>query len=519
MAGPTPTLMRQIQVGFAEESSYGTRDDTKVIVRPVVRSLEVTPTQERQNIGRTGSIDASRTFFATQTYDFSMTMEADPHMAMWFLKWALGRAFDISANNFRLVPLPLNQEVLSFTTYLDTQQSDFVRTNNRTIEMLGGVIETLAMRSAGTEADKTITFELSGSMQQPKTSSTFPYPMEAGALILPAEHPTIGTGNVDIIPYIHQNLGSSVGSPSGFNHELLGYTFTINNSLKMNTYPDGDNEPFISDIIYTGRNIQMEWTAEYKDMTEYHTFHDARKVTDFQFQGEHRLEYASGEQYRFDIYMPSVAISQASQLISTGDAEETLEQTYTADLINRAEIVENTATTETDVDFAFADADARAALQFTANPRNYATPASTHPKGHLSFVEITFTKTADLASSDLFMDIYTDSSNTPGDLLSTSQVVKTDWISRHVVNFIFDNPPILTPGTSYWMVLRTTSTSAIPAADLKIRGAATGGTSQASADAGTNWAGSAGTVDWSYKIGYNGFPVVIELETDADLTP
>ena len=70
---PSPTLMRQVQVGFAEESSYGVANESNVVVRPVVRSLEVTPTQERQNIGRTGSIDASRTFFATQTYDFTMT--------------------------------------------------------------------------------------------------------------------------------------------------------------------------------------------------------------------------------------------------------------------------------------------------------------------------------------------------------------------------------------------------------------------------------------------------------------
>ena len=521
--GPNPTIRRQVQVGFSEESTYGARLDTAPIIRPVVRSFEITPTQARMNIGRTGSIDPSRTFFSTQTYAYSMTVEVDPHMAMWFLKWSLGPAFEIATNNYRVAPVPLDGALTSFSIYLDTNQTDFIDTNERTLLFLGGMVESLAMRSAGTEDDKSVTFEISGPVQQPNVEDVSPYGMIGAGLTLPAAHPTIGTDNADIIPYIHQNFGASVASPAGFNIDMLDATLTINNSLKQNTYPDGDNEPFFSEIIYMGRQIQLEWTAEYKDMTEYRTFHEATKVLDMLWGGTHILEYQASTMsggvttiypYSFNCYMPSVAISNASQIISAGEAEETLEQTYTADLINRAIEVDVTATTPADQELVFADDMARHAFQIT-------TPgtAATDPDKHLSFVQLTLTKTDDLDDGvDLTMTVWAEDATpgTPeagGTPLSTSRVVKTDWISNQVSSFIFENPPKLDPMTTYWIVLQ--SSAAIPATQLSITGDSSNGVSADSDDAGAAW--SAGTLEWNSKVGYGGFPLVIEIETDADI--
>ena len=519
--GPNPTIRRQVQVGFSEESTYGLRLDTAPIIRPVVRTFEITPTQARMNIGRTGSIDPSRTFFSTQTYDYSMTVEVDPHMAMWFLKWSLGPAFDISMNNYRVVPVPLDNQLTSFSIYLDTNQIDFIDTNQRTLLFFGGMVESLAMRSAGTEDDKSVTFEISGPVQQPNVEDDYPYSMIGAGLTLPAAHPTIGTTNADIIPYIHQNFGASVAEPVGFNIDMLDSTLTINNSLKMNTYPDGDNEPFFSEIIYQGRNIQLEWTAEYKDMTEYRTFHEAIKVLDMLWGGQHILQYDGTNQYSFNCYMPSVAISNASQIMSAGEAEETLEQTYTADLLNRAIEVDTTATTPTDQETIFADDDARHAYQITV-PGTLATPTvpSPDPDKHLSFVQLLLTKTVDLADGvDLTMTVVP--SNTAGTepeaggaVLATSKVVKTDWISNQVVSFVFDNTPRLAPGAVYFIVLQ--SSAAIPSTQLSVSGDATGGVSADSDDAGATW--NSGTVQWVSKAGYGGFPLVIEIATDADIT-
>ena len=511
---PNPTIRRQVQVGFSEESTYGERLDTAPIIRPVVRSFEITPTQARMNIGRTGSIDPSRSFFSTQTYAYNMTVEVDPHMAMWFLKWGLGPAFDISTDNYRVSPVPLDSQLTSFSIYLDTNQIDFIDTNERTLLFFGGMIESLAMRSAGTEDDKSVTFEISGPVQQPNVEDTYPYSMIGAGLTLPAAHPRIGPDNDNIIPYIHQNFNASVAEPVGFNIDMLDATLTINNTLKMNTYPDGDNEPFFSEIIYQGRQIQLEWTAEYRNMTEYRPFHEAREVKNMQWGGEHLLRYDATNQYSFNCYMPNVAISNASQIISAGEAEETLEQTYTADLISNAEESDTVATTAADQELVFADDMARHAFRIT-------TPgtATTDPQRHLSFVQLLLSKTVDLADGvDLTMSVWADASGTTPEAssipLSTSKVVKTDWISNQVVSFIFDNPPRLTPMTGYWIVLQ--SSAAIPATQLSVSGAATGGVSATSDNAGVAWATS--TEQWVSKTGYGNFPVVIEIATDADIT-
>ena len=516
-----PTLRRQVQVGFSEELTYGGRLDTAPIIRPVVRAFEITPTQSRMNIGRTGSIDPSRTFFSTQMYTYTMTVEVDPSMAMWFLKWGLGNAYATDVvNNYRIAPVPLDGTLTSFSIYLDTNQTDFIDTNERTLLFLGGMVESLAMRSAGTEDDKSVTFEISGPVQQPNVEDAYPYSMIGAGLTLPAAHPTIGTTKADIIPYIHQNFGASVAEPVGFNVDMLDATLTINNSLKINTYPDGDNEPFLSEVIYQGRSIQMEWTAEYEDMTEYRTFHEASKVVDMLWGGQHLLQYQPSTTvgavttiypYRFNCYMPSVAISAASQIMSAGEAEETLEQTYTADLINRAIEEDTTAATPTDQDLVFADDMARHAFQIT-------TPglATTDPDRHLSFVQVLLVKTVDLADGvDLTMSVWSgDATPTAGGSpLSSSTVVKTDWISNQVVSFVFENPPRLDPMTTYWLVLQ--SSAAIPSPQLSISGDSTTGISATSDDAGAAW--TAGTIQWVSKTGYGGFPLVIEVETDAGL--
>ena len=506
---PTPTLRRQVQVGFSEESVYGVRDSSNVIIRPVVRDFDVTPTQERMNFGRTGSIDPSRTFFSTQTYDYTATIECDPNMALWFLKWALGTAYNYGTNLHRFVPLPINTSLPSFTLYADTQQLDFIDTNERTIMLLGAVIETLSLRSAGAEADKSVTLEVSGPLQQPNVSDDYPYSMIGGGLMLPAEHPVVGSGGDDIIPYIHQNFGSNIQSPAGFNSEFLDVTFTINNTLKINTYPDEDNEPFISEIIYAGRQIQLEWTAEYKTMEEYHTFHEARLVEGLLWNATHLLQYDGTNQYKMFFYMPKVAISGAGTIIQAGETEETIEQTYTADLINRADTAENSVSTPVDVDLSFADDMNYHALQFTSSGA-----ATTDPDVHLSFVQLSLGKVDTLASSDLTMEIWNEASSVPESLITgaVSEIVKTDWISDQVVNFVFNNPPKLDPMTSYYIVLK--SSVAITSGDITITGESTGGTGHESDDSGSTW--TSATDNWNYTIGYNGFPVVIEVESDGD---
>jgi hypothetical protein len=484
------------------------------------------------NVGRTGQIDPSRSFFSTQTYEYTMTIEADPHMSMWFLKWALGNAYDISDNRYRIVPLPLNQEITSFSMYLDTQQDDFIRDANRTIMFLGGAVQTLTLRSNGREADKSVVMEISGPAQQPNTDDEYPFEMIGAGLTLPLDHPTIGADDDNIIPFIHQNFGAKAQSPTDINLEMLDIGLTINNTLKMNTYPDADNEPFFSDLIYQGRQLQVEWTAEYKNMLEYHLFHEAKDLVGFDWTAEHLLRYEGTNPYKLSFFFPKVAISNAGMIIEAGNTEDTLEQTYTADLLNRADKGVSPVTTPTDETLIFADADARHAVNFEGRDVTGATAAVAEEESYLTHVELTFTASDVVAGAvttafpvgDLTLHIASDDgSDAPGDLtadgiiLASSNTVKSDWISNQPLTFKFESPPRLVEGTTYWMVLE--SSVAIATGHLTIK-ADTSGTdsSQSSTDAGASW-GTAGTDQWDYTLGWDGIAMVIEVDSDADYTP
>ena len=528
-----PTLRRQIQCGFLEESSYGVRNEVSEasIIRPVVRAFSITPTQERMNVGRTGQIDPSRSFFSTQTYEYTMTIEADPHMSMWFLKWALGAAYDISDNRYRIVPLPLNQEIISFTMYLDTQQDDFIRDANRTIMFLGGAVQTLTLRSNGREADTSVVMEISGPAQQPNTDDEYPYEMIGAGLTLPLDHPLIGFEDDNIVPYIHQNFTSEAQSPSGLNLEMLDIGLTINNTLKMNTYPDADNEPFFSDLIYQGRQLQIEWTAEYKSMLEYHLFHEAKDLVGFNWTAEHLLRYAMDLPYKMSVFFPKVAISNAGFIIEAGNTEDTLEQTYTADLLNRADLTPSPVTTPANQDIEFADDANYHAVSFTGRDVTGTVAAVAEEESYLTHLSLGFEKSVvqvagvdtELASIDLTMYIVTAGTGEPGDMtdasniLATSNVVKTDWISNQPLGFKFESPPKLVESTTYWMVLG--ASAEIATGFLDVKGDTSGtGTSQASTDSGASW-GTAGTDQWDYTLGWDGIAMVIEVDSDADYTP
>lgn len=536
--GPAPTLRRQIQCGFLEESNYGVQNiaNEANVIRPVVRAFSITPTQERMNVGRTGLIDPSRSYFSTQTYEYTMTVEADPFMAVWFLKWALGEAYDITANRFRIVPLPLNQVVKSFTMYLDTQQEDFIRENHRTIMFLGGAVQTLTLRSNGREADTSVVMEISGPSQQPNTDDNYPYEMIGAGLTLPLEHPEIGdpANPNPIIPYIHQNFGAAAQSPSGINLEMLDIGLTINNTLKMNTYPDRDNEPFFSEIIYQGRQLQVEWTAEYKDMTEYHLFHEARDIIGFEWAASHLLRYDNPpvNPYKMNFFFPKVAISNAGMIMEAGNTEDTLEQTYTAELLNRADKVDSPVVTPAAQDMTFADEDVRHAVSFEGRDPG-GTP--TDEMSYLTHIELVFTA-ADLSAGTpavitpfphTTLQLHIAAAATAGDepavlttagnILASSNLVRTEWISNQPLTFKFENPPLLTEGTTYWMVLQAGAT--IAADHLHVNGD-TGGTntSQESDDEGVTW-GTAGTTQWDYTLGWDGIAMVIEIDSNADYTP
>ena len=535
MSPAAPTLRRQIQCGFLEEASYGVRNeaDEADIIRPVVRAFSITPTQERMNVGRTGLIDPSRSFFSTQTYEYTMTVEADPHMSMWFLKWALGTAFDIADNRYRIVPLPLNRVIHSFTMYIDTQQEDFIRDANRTIMFLGGAVQTLTLRSNGREADKSVVMEISGPAQQPLASQEYPYEMIGPGLTLPLDHPLIGDADDPIIPYIHQNFGSTAQSPTGLNLEMLDIGLTINNQLKMNTYPDQDNEPFFSEIIYQGRQLQIEWTAEYKSMLEYHLFHEAKDLVGFEWTAEHLLRYMGTNPYRAAFFFPKVAISNASQIIEAGNTEDTLEQTYTADLLNRADAQASPVTTPTDQAISFGDTDDWLATRITGRDPG-GTPTDeisylTHVDLLLRSMEIVQTPptpNTPVPSVDLTLRIIADhaTDETPadatvdGNVLATSKAVKTDWISNQPLSFEFESPPRLVEGVDYWLVLNAGGT--VATGHLAISGDTSGtNSSAASSDAGASWGTTNSNIQWDYNLGWNGIAMVIELDSDADYTP
>ena len=527
-----PTLRRQVQVGFLEEAEYGVQntDAEGSVVRPVVREFSIVPTQERQNVGRTGSIDASRSFFSTQTYEFTATVEADPNFGMWFLKWGLGKGFDVPSisNLTRFVPLPLDEEVSSFSIYLDTQQNDFINTgdNSRTLLFTGGVVQSLTFRSQGKEADKSIIMEVSGPCQQPNVSDEYPYPMIGAGMTLSATHPVIGVDGNDIIPYIHQNFSVNAISPDGVNLEMLDASFTINNTLKMNTYPDGDNEPFFSEIIYQGRQLQIEWTGEYRNMLEYQLFHEAKNIEGFAWNATHLLEYVADSPYKLNFFFPKVAISGASQIMEAGHTEDTLENVYTADLINRADVTESALVSPDNQVLVFTGTTTRLAHMFTARTVGSAIGAGTaaDPKdgSYLSFVELPLvTGTAALVDADLTMYIMGHSTDEPTDMavaaniLATSTVVKTAWVSNSPVTFRFDSPAKLVEGDTYWMVLQSSVALATDIINvLGDSGTDTGATSQ---DSGSAWV--LNDAEWDYTLGWDGFPVLIEVLSDGDYTP
>ena len=192
----------------------------------------------------------------------------------------------------------------------------------------------------------------------------------------------------NIVPYIHQNFTSEAQSPSGLNLEMLDIGLTINNTLKMNTYPDDDNEPFFSEIIYQGRQLQIEWTAEYKSMLEYHLFHEARDLVGFNWTAEHLLRYAMDLPYKLSVFFPKVAISNAGFIIEAGNTEDTLEQTYTADLLNRADLTASPVTTPANQDIEFADDANYHAVSFTGRDVTGTVAAVAEEESYLTHLSV-----------------------------------------------------------------------------------------------------------------------------------
>ena len=516
------TLMRQAQLGFREETVYGEEDTSKQLIRPVVTSFNVPPTQERHNVGRTGLIDASRSHLSSETFEYNMTVEADPKFAWWFLKWALGHAVAVNDTKARFLPLPLDEALPSFSCYIDTQQN-FVADNQRTLLLEGLIIQSFTLSSGSDE--KNAMMEISGPLQQPKVSTEFPFPITSeGIQLLPAFHPVAGINDSDLRPYIHQNFEASIGGVaqpltypvSDMNTDMLEFSFTINNDLKINYYPQGNQNPFIGEVIYQGREIMVDWTTEYENMTEYQIFHQAGRLLRMQWQANHIDQYAAETPYKVSFSFPNLALNAASNLIEAGSTVSTMEQSYTAELLARADIDEREAMTEADIGLALADENARLATRFTW------APTSDH-NANLTFIEILLTAADDIVDANLKLELYSNNApasgdDTPGTLISTSQEVRTSWIGREVVPFYFDDAPLLVNDAEYWLVLSQDGDSAISSTDLIIKGETVSGSDNsgsATVSGGTIGTWSIGDDQWDIRIGTNGIPCAIEVDGDG----
>ena len=513
------TLMRQVQLGFREESSYGVEDRTRRLIRPVVTEFNVPPTQERFNVGRTGSIDASRSHLTSETFEYNMTVEADPKFSWWFLKWALGHAVSAGPNKSRFLTLPLDRALPSFSCYLDTQQN-FVADNERTLLLTGLIIQSFTLRSGSDE--KNAMMEISGPLRQPKVSDEFPFPITSeGIQLLPAHHPVAGFENRDIRPYIHQNFEGAIGgtnlpaySVDNMNTDMLEFSFTINNDLKINFYPRGDNNPFIGEVIYQGRELMVDWTTEYENMTEYQIFHQAGKLLRMTWEASHIDRYVSGKPYKVSFSFPSLALNAASNLIQAGSTVSTMEQSYTSELLARADTTEQAVTTPTPQDLALATDNDRIANKFTWAPM-------TDHNALLTFIELPLVASSDIPNESLILDLYSASTATdtpPDTLIASSQEVNTRWIGPEVVPFIFNDAPLLSNDTAYWMVLRKSGDEALTAAHLKINGEDVSNSN--SSASGTESAGSVtwtvADIQWNFTLGTNGVPVAVDVEGDEN---
>ena len=517
------TLMRQAQLGFREETIYGEEDRSKQLIRPVVTTFNVPPTQERHNVGRTGLIDASRSHLSSETFEYNMTVEADPKFAWWFLKWALGHAVAVSSTKARFLPLPLDEALPSFSCYIDTQQN-FVADNQRTLLLEGLIIQSFTLSSGSDE--KNAMMEISGPLQQPKVSDTFPFPITSeGIQLLPAFHPVAGINDSDLRPYIHQNFGASIGGVaqplnypvSDMNTDMLEFSFTINNDLKINYYPQGNQNPFIGEVIYQGREIMVDWTTEYENMTEYQIFHQAGKLLRMKWEANHIDQYAEDTPYKVSFSFPNLALNAASNLIEAGSTVSTMEQSYTAELLARADIQERNAMTPAELPLALADNTALLATRFTWDP----TPDY---DANLTFVELDLTAAADIPAANLKLQLYSNNDpasgdDTPGTLIAESQEVHTSWIGNEVIPFYFDTAPLLANDAEYWLVMSQDSMTAIAGDKLTI----TGEEVASSDNSGSATRASDGTIgtwtitdnEWDVRIGTNGIPCAIEVDGDG----